>query len=557
MRLRVALLPGLAALLLASGPVSADPPHSPPAPAYDGPGLAKKIDQIIAKTGQQHGMQLAPRADDAEFLRRVSLDIAGRIPSVAETRTFLADKRPDRRERLVDQLLASPRYVVHSTNLLRALLIPEASNNFLVRAQQGSFEGWLKKQVSANVAYDQLARNLLTAPMGAEGLGALASAYGGGDTSALAFYSAKEFKPESLAAGTARIFLGVSVECAQCHNHPFADWKREQFWSFAAFFSGIQSQRFQDFLLPSKEIPDKKEITIPGTETLVQAKFLNNAAPEWKANAKSRVTLADWVTAADNPYFSKAVVNRTWAYLFGTGLVEPVDDMSSPNGPAAHAELLELLAREFAGHQFDTKFLLRVLTSTDTYQRSSAAASSGQPANGEGPTDVSLFARMPLRGLTAEQLFDSVAMATGYRDNGNAGGDLLSAVLGGNSSARTKFMTKFANQQRPTQSQTSILQALSLMNGKVIAEATSLERSETLAAVVDAPFLKNEQRVEALYLATLSRLPRANELDRAVRFINDATRQPDTGGDRQGAYRNAVADLFWALLNSSEFSLNH
>src|SRR5206468_11954655 len=140
-----------------------------------------------------------------------------------------------------------------------------------------------------NVAYDQMVHDLITAPMGDQGLNP-AAFLGGGDPSPLTFYLAKEFKPENLAAATARVFLGVSVECAQCHNHPFADWKREQFWSFAAFYSGMQSQRIQDFLLPGREIPDKHELTIPGTQTVVQARFLDGGVPAWQAKAASRAT---------------------------------------------------------------------------------------------------------------------------------------------------------------------------------------------------------------------------------------------------------------------------
>jgi len=548
-------LPCLAVLLLACGSAAAvDPPDQA---GRDAAELAKKIDRLLAKCWADAAVTPAPLADDAEFLRRVYLDLAGRIPSVSEAQAFLKDTRADRRGRLVDQLLASPRYVAHFTNVYRALLIPEASNNFLVRVQQGSFEGWLKKQVAVNAGYDQMTRELLTAPMGAQGLGALAN-LGGGDASPLAFYSAKEFKPESLAAGTARIFLGVSVECAQCHNHPFTDWKREQFWGFAAFFSGIQSTRVQDFLLPGKEIPDKRELAIPGTETVVQARYLDGVAPEWTPQAVSRTTLAEWVTSPDNPYFARSAVNRTWAYFFGTGLVEPVDDMVGTTNNAKYGELLDTVSREFAAHKFDTKFLIRTLTATEAYQRTSAgtlAAPAGQKT--EATDDPALFSRMPLRGLTAEQLFDSVAMATGFRDAGGNGDDLLSAIVGGNKSARAGFLTKFANlTQRPKESQTSILQALSLMNGKIIADATSLEQSETLAAVVDAPFLTTAGRVETLYLAALSRRPNAKELDRMTTFIQDAVRRADSM-DQSAACNSALADVFWALLNSSEFTLNH
>jgi hypothetical protein len=193
-------------------------------------------------------------------------------------------------------------------------------------------------------------------------------------------------------------------------------------------------------------------------------------------------------------------------------------------------------------------FLVRVLLATRTYQLSSAGDKS--TAN---PT---LFARMPLRGLTAEQLFDSLATATGYRDSGG-GDDLISGILGGPRSARSEFLTKFARPDRPVEAQTSILQALTLMNGKLVASATSLEKSETLAAVVDAPFASTAERVESLYLASLSRKPTTKEIDRAVRFIEAAESRATSKTGRATAFRNAVADLFWVLLNSPEFALNH
>jgi hypothetical protein len=546
MRARLVWVPGLAVLLLAGRPAAAQgPPAAANRPAADAQALAKEIDRLLTDSWDRARVEPAPAADDPEFLRRVYLDLAGRIPSVAEARTFLKDTRPDRRARLVEQLLAGPDYVKHFTNVWRALLIPEANNNFIVRLQQGGFEGWLKRQVARNTPYDQMTRELLTAPI-AQGFGAL---LGGGEPTALAFYSAKEFKPENLAAGTARVFLGVSVECAQCHNHPFADWKREQFWGFAAFYSGVQSQRFMDFLLPGREIPDKHELTLPGSEKVIRARFLDGAEPKWKPGASTRAALAEWVTSPSNPYFTRAAVNRTWANFFGTGLIEPVDEMVGVSVTPSHPELLDLLAREFAAHGFDMKYLIRALTSTRAYQLSSAATHKSQD-------DPTRFARMPLRGLTGEQLFDSLAMATGFRDSGGAGyEDLRVAITGGGRSARGEFLTKFANRtERAVEAQTSILQALMLMNGKVIADATSLKRSETLAAVLDAPFATTVDRVETLYLATLSRRPSDRELDRAVRFVHEAARAENAG---RAAYSNALADVFWALLNSSEFVLNH
>ncbi len=231
----------------------------------DALALAGKIDRLVSKRWESSKVQIAPRAGDAEFLRRAYLDLAGRIPTVAEARTFLEDPTTDKRARLVEQLMDGPRYVTHFTNVWRALMLPEAGNNFQVKLQQGRFEEWLKKQVAKNAGYDAVVHELISAKVGQEG-GGFPLAGLVGTTGPLTYYLAKEYKPENLAAGTARVFLGISVECAQCHNHPFAEWKREQFWGFAAFFSGIQSQRLMDFLVPGTEDRMKHEISMPGTE---------------------------------------------------------------------------------------------------------------------------------------------------------------------------------------------------------------------------------------------------------------------------------------------------
>jgi hypothetical protein len=515
--------------------------------ADDALALAARIDQHISRRWVEAKVQPAPRSDDAEFLRRISLDLGGRIPSVAQSRAFLDDKRADKRARAVEQMLNGPRYTVHFTNYWRGVLLPEAGNNFQVRLQQGGFETWLKQQLSHNTGYDAMVRDLLTAPIGdGQGpLGALSIIQPG----PLPYYLAKEFKPENLAASTARVFMGVSVECAQCHNHPFASWKREQFWGFAAFFSGIKAQRQMDFLLPGGDDRDKHEITIPGSDKVLQAKFIDGTTPNWEGTPGNRANMATWLTAKENPYFARAAVNRIWAYFPGTGLVEPLDEMAGADNTPSHPELLDLLAREFAEHNFDLKFLMRAIVNSETYQLSSRHTHESQD-------DPKLFARMPLRGLTGEQLFDSIAMATGYRDSGGDDG-ALSGLLGGNRSARSEFVTRFALSERPTDAQTSILQALSLMNGKVTVSATTLERSETLAAVADAPFLTNPQRVETLYFAVLSRKPEAKELARAVKFIEDAVGKAPNATARRDATSNALADLFWVLLNSPEFTLNH
>lgn len=507
--------------------------------------LADKVDQMLAQRWKEGNVTPALLSDDAEFLRRAYLDIVGRIPTVSEARAFLDRKDKDKRAKLVDELLSRSGYVTQFTNFWRALLIPEANNSFIVKLQQNGFEEWLRERLKKNVNYDEFARDIITAKIEAEGQRAIASAFTG-QPSSIAFFSAKEFKPESLAASTARVFLGVNLACAQCHPHPFADWKRDQFWQFAAFYSGMRSETLMDFIVPKKEVPDSKELKIPNTERTVQATYLDGSDPKLKEKTSTRDALAKWVTSPENPYFSRAAVNRFWAYFLGTGLVEPIDAMDNDDRQALHPELLNLLAKEFADHNFDPKFLIRVITATKAYQRSSASS-------GEGQSDPAMFARAQLRGLTPEQLFDSVATATGYRDSGG-GNDLITGILGGAKSARSEFLTRFSSADRPNEAQRSILQALSLMNGRVTAAATSLENSETLAAVLDAPFASTESRIETLYLATLSRKPTETEMDRAATFVKKRVGKAKDSDNPQG---DALADLFWVLLNSSEFVLNH
>jgi Protein of unknown function (DUF1549)/Protein of unknown function (DUF1553) len=555
------------ALLLTAQALPAAPGGTPPA-EKDVQALAALIDRYIAAGWEKATVKPAPIADDGEFLRRVYLQLAGRIPSVSEVRTFLADRAPGKRRRVVIHLLQHPRYVTHFTNVWRSWMLPEASASFQARFLVPGFESWLRKQFAENVAYDRMVHELLTTPLSQRQAQFINS--GGGQANPSAFYIAKEVKPENVAAATSRLFLGVRLECAQCHNHPFASWKRDQFWQYAAFFSGLRRQGNGDFAQPGQETPDSKEITIPGTERVIQAKFLDGSDPKWKYKEPVRKTLADWVTSPRNPYFAKATVNRLWEYFFGTGLVDPVDEMAGTDKEPSHPELLDELAKQFVAHQFDLKYLIRAITASKAYQLSSRQTAPGQ-------ADPRLFARMPLRGMTAEQLFDSVAEATGYRDG--AARTPPGVVVGGRGNPRDQFLSRFADQTgRPVEFQTSILQALSMMNGKLIEDATGLGQSETLLAVVDNPFMTTEERIETLYLAVLSRSPRAKELSKMVHYVasegssesrpgarplvEDSSRRAGRDSDktedeteRQQRSNRALADVFWVLLNSGEFLL--
>ncbi|HZT78697.1 MAG TPA: DUF1549 and DUF1553 domain-containing protein [Gemmataceae bacterium] len=532
---------GLLAAAGASPSVRAGDPAANASPALSAERLADRIDELIEAKWREHNVQPAPLADDAQFLRRLSLDVGGRIPAVQDVRQFLADKSADKRHKAVDALLASPLYSTHFAAVWRSLMVPDSNNPF-VQGTGPQLEAWLKNRLRENAHYDKMVREILTTPVVVSR--AAMQGRNAGEPTPLPFYQAQEMKPENLAAATSRLFLGVKLECAQCHNHPFAKWKREQFWEYAAFFSGIQAPAGQGGMaMAINDLADRREIKITGTDKVVQARFLDHSEPKWQRGTGTRQTLADWLTSPDNSYFARAAANRMWAHFFGLGIVEPVDEESEEN-PPSHPELLDELARQFVLHDFDMKYLIRAITYSKAYQRSSESESAAVP-------DPRLFARMAIKGLTAEQLYDSIVEATRYKEPPPVA-DPRGVAFGQLAGARAEFVSRFSNHSdKRTEFQTSILQALALMNGKFVSDATSLDvhRSETLSGVIDAPWMKTADKIEALYLAALSRKPRPEESARLVKYV-------ERGGP-SGDKNKALADVFWALLNSSEFILNH
>ena len=495
---------------------------APPDPAV----LAARIDSHIDARLKAGKVEAAPRADDAEFLRRAYLDLTGRIPAPHDVHLFLADKDPDKRAKVIDELLDTPRYATHFAAVWRAALLPETAADAQARVFQPGFEAWLRLKFRANVPYDVLVRELLTTPIATDPQAPEPVLRDPSRPNTLAFYAVKDARAENLAAATARVFLGVQIECAQCHDHPFGRWERDQFWQTAAFFSGIERQG--DSVFAPVSDARRREITIPNTKRVQPATFLDGVEPKWAAGANPRAVLAEWVTAKQNPYFARASANRIWGHLFGRGIVDPVDDFSEANKPS-HPELLDDLAKGLTDADFDLKFLIRAVCRTNTYQRTSAKTRPSQ-------TDPRLFARAAVRGVTGEQLFDSLALATGYREPG------------GRTAARDRFLTQFALRGAVAEPETSVTQALALMNGQLLNQVTSVEGSPTLLAVCETPGLTTPERIEALYLAALSRKPTAKERDRMTRFVADA------GTDRAS---ERIADVFWVLLNSAEFRLNH
>ena len=500
--------------------------------------LATEIDGLIRRRLAAENVTAAPVADDAEFLRRVFLDLGGRIPPSTRVRRFLADRDPDKRRKVVDELLDSSLYVVHFSNVWRKALLPETQADPQTRVLVPAFEAWLRQKLTDDTSYSEMVREIVTVPLAASRNPR--EIPGQADRpSPLAFYQAKQIKPENLAASTARTFLGIRIECAQCHDHPFDNWKQNDFWSFAAFFAGMERQGRGGFLAAIREVADRRKLKIPGTETSVGPVFLDGSRPLPTQTRGARQLLADWMITAENSYFAKAAVNRLWSQMFGIGLVDPPDDFTADN-PPSHPKLLDLLASEFASHNFDVRHILRSIVASDAYQRTSRQTDPSQ----QKPR---LFSRMAVKGLSPEQIFDSLAQATGYVP---VAVDRTSTGPGALDSVRSEFVDLFGDDSsRPTQQRTTILQALALMNGGLVSEATSLDRSRTLTAVVEFPALGTGDRVEALFLAALGRRPGAKRLAALVAYV-------DAGGVTRDPAA-ALADVFWALLNSSEFLLNH
>ncbi|UUO04567.1 DUF1549 and DUF1553 domain-containing protein [Blastopirellula sp. J2-11] len=506
------------ALLIALGGgllVMADPPSASE--------LAKRIDQHLSAAQESSRITPTMISSDAEFLRRIYLDLAGRIPTVAETNKFLQSDEEDKRTKLAHQLVHSGAHARHMATFWRRTWIPQADTPEF-RGLSEEFEVWLTMQLTSGLHYDEIVRQMLT--VGASGDQAEANRVL--LSTPESFLSASQRQPENLAANTTRAFLGVNLDCAQCHDHPFSRWTQEQFWETAAFFARPKSSEAvstSDF-----------EISMPETEKQVQATLFTGDEIPWPTQMygdSGRTALADWVTQSENPYFARNAVNRVWANFLGTGLVEPLDDLSEEN-PPVHPEILEELANAFVTSEFDLKLLTEAIVLTEAYQRSSRV-SVGESAQ----VDPTLYARMPVRGLSGEQLYDSIRTAAGLPIERN---DLDPTK---DRDARERFTTKFFVEDA-SHAERSILQSLSLMNGEATQEIVQADESPLLRTLADAPFLNDQEKVRTLYMAMLSRDPRPEEAETFARYLAAA---PDKGA--------ALGDLMWALLNSAEFNTNH
>ncbi len=477
------------------------------------------IDQYVAEKLQRLRIPSSEPADDATFLRRVFLDVIGVIPTSREVRQFLDDRDPDKRAKLVESLLHRPEYAD-----FWALYWGDHLNNtkqLLYNKGPYTFTVWLNQIFRNNVPYDKFVRMMLTST---------GNTY---DVPEVSFYPEQKKEPD-WASKTTQLFLGVSIECARCHNHPLEHWTRDDFNGMAAFFSQI---KFKEPSGPrnnekSLYLDFKRQFQLPDTKQVVSPKPLNGPAVESDEWTDRRELLADWITSPNNPYFARTLVNRMWRNFMGRGLVEPVDDFRATN-PPTNAPLLDALAKDFVEHGYDLHHLIRLITSSATYQLSSIPIERNK-------RDKMAFSRYYTRRLTAEQMLDSIVLSTGVPEKFSSQYPGTRASQLAEPEIESYFLDVFDRPSRQLicerKQPPTLNQALHLISGDTLQNKITDPRS----------ILRTTRNVEEMYLRTLSRYPDAEERSAAEQAIVKA-----------GAPKRGYEDLLWALLNSKEFLYNH
>jgi hypothetical protein len=485
------------------------------------------IDRLVDAKLERLKIQPSASTDEATFLRRVSLDLTGRLPSAETVRAFLADGRSSRVKRaaMIDELIASPEYVDHWTVKWSDLL--QSSRKYLGEKGAYEFQHWIREAIASNRPYDKVVRELLTAR---------GSSYD--NPAANYFRVTRDAKPAM--EKTTQVFLGVRMVCAQCHDHPFERWTQNQYYQMSAFFSAVGIRA--GYEVGEEIVFDQRadyEMKHPRDGRVMKPQFMlaSSHAPV-PDNAQRRDAFADWLTSKDNPFFAKAIANRMWSYFLGKGIIDPVDDIRASNPPSNPA-LLDALTKDFVDHNFDLRHLMRIIVSSRAYQASIVT-------NEWNATDRDNFSHAIPRRLSAEELMDGVASAAGARprfpevpENTRAS-QLVDPHIG-----REGFLDVFGRPARDSscecerRSDFSLPQALNLVNGKIISDAVADSKGRVAKLILSGK--SDAAIVDDLYLAALSRLPTQEERQRGVAYLSNPAR-----GSR-------VQDLLWALLNSKAF----
>ncbi len=496
------------------------------------------IDRFIEDGWKKAGVKPGKVASDEEFMRRVYVDMLGRIPNVQEARAFLGTKAPDKRGKLIEYLLEHPDFGNNFATQWTILLIGRGNQGMMV--DRGALSSWLRKQFATDRPWNEVVRELVAAKGSNKENGAV--------NYVLAHL---EFDAVPLTSRTTRLFLGQQVQCTQCHDHPSNDWKQGDFWGINAFFKGIKAERVTAPSATGQEAYDHTDVSDMPTDTYVRfdrrdgmvgiafPRFLDGRKISQGEDVDRRVELAKLIADPDNQAMAKAFVNRTWAHFLGRGFVEPVDDFG-PHNPPSNPELLDALAKEFKESGYSLKKLCRWITNSRPYQLTSVKVRPSDKEEG-------LFCQMQTKPMTPEQFFDSLVTATRAHRSG-AGGEAENKKR---DAWLRQFLFTFANDEaeESTNFQGTIPQALMMMNGPMMQEALSGKPGSFLGEICEqagnsrspAAFM-----VDSIYLAALSRHPNGKEVTQAKEYFDS---YPDS--------LQILQDLFWALLNSNEFVLVH
>jgi hypothetical protein len=533
------MIPGEAAItarfrnLFASSTITIPLAGSVPADVYAKLPRQNVVDGPVWDKLKTLGITPSEQAVDATFLRRAHLDVIGRLPTPEETRGFLADQAPDKRARLIDRLLARPEYADHWANKWMDLLRP---NPYRVSIKSVlNLDAWIRKAFRENRPYDEFVVGILTAR---------GSTWRGGATTVWR----DRRLPEESATMVSQLFLGIRLECARCHHHPFEAWAQDDFYGFAAYFARV-GRKGKDLFPPiaagEEVIFTSKEGTVlhPLTKVALQPKPLFGSAPaDADPEADPREALARWLTSPDNPYFARVIANRVWAELMGRGIVEPVDDLRATN-PPSNAPLLDALANDFRAHKYDLKHLIRTIATSTTYGLSSHP-------NPRNNADTRFFSRHYRQRLRAETLLDAVSDLTGIPERFDAAPAGTRAVALWTVRGESLFLDTFGrpdpNQDPPCERtpDTSVTQALHLMNAPNLhAKVTS---DDGLPARLAGMKQSTDALTEELYLRAYTRLPIEAERKLVAELLAEAKDDPK-------ARRQVIEDLLWAIINSPEF----
>lgn len=509
----------------------------------DLPPAKNFVDAAVFSNLKELGVPPSPVSDDGTFLRRVTLDVAGRLPTEAEAATFFADRAPDKRDRWIEELLRSPDYADYFAGKWTALLknrrddASDLQSNF-------AFHAWVRDGLLANKRYDQFVRELLGAT------GAVAG------NPPVAWYK-RVRQPKDQIEDVAQLFLGVRLQCAQCHHHPFERWTQDDYYALAAFFSRVGRKpsgvRGEDLIFHERGAAASVNIR---TKRPVSPAALGDALPPIPPGDDPRLRLADWMGKPDNPFFARAVANRYWKHFFGRGLVEPEDDVRDTN-PPSNPELLAALEKHFVASGFDLKELVRVITRSTAYQLSAAP-------NAHNAGDRQNYSHFLPRRLPAEVLLDALDQLAGTRtDFANLPPGTRAVALPDNSyNAQSPFLRVFGRPegasvcecervQSPSLAQTLHLINAADVRGKL---AHPAGRAQNLAADPRPA----EAKVRELYRVAFAREPRPGELSTAVAYLAEPrTTAAGKPVDRETAARENLQDLLWALLTTKEFLFNH